>query len=74
MSQWFSRLLNGPGGSPDEAALAFVLAQFAAIVGAFIDVYFQHKFPFGEFGTFETVFLPLYRVAVAYQAFKTPKE
>lgn len=74
MTQWFSGLLKGPGGTPDEATLCFLLAQIAAIAGAFIDVYYQHAFPFKEFGTFETVFLPLYRVAVAYQNAKAPKE
>jgi len=64
MIQFLKNLIAGPGGTPDEAALCFLLAQIAAIIGAFLDTWLQHSFPFRDFAAFETAFLPLYQIAV----------
>lgn len=59
---WVSRMLSDENGIPDESALAFMLALFTLMGGAFLRAW-GHPFPLSEFAAAVCALIPLYKAA-----------
>lgn len=55
-------LLSDDHGVPDESALAFLIALFVLICGAFLRA-FAYPFPLPEFSAAVCALIPLYKAA-----------
>lgn len=59
---WISRMLSDKTGVPDESAVAFMLALFVLIAGAFLRA-FGYAFPLAEFAAAVCALIPLYKAS-----------
>lgn len=59
---WLLALLADDKGQPDESAVAFLLALFTLMAGAFLCA-FGYAFPLAEFATAVCALIPLYKAA-----------